>query len=103
MVYTYDFGDNWEHTVVVEKILPHPNLDSNEIFEPRCITAKRACPPEDCGGMYGYDHLLEVLNGPDSDEKQELIEWIGDDYDSEKVDLEEINIVLSNIFEDEDY
>ncbi|MGX9134127.1 plasmid pRiA4b ORF-3 family protein [Rummeliibacillus sp. JY-2-4R] len=103
LLYTYDFGDNWEHTVEVEKILPYPNLDSIDPFKPRCISAKRACPPEDCGGIYGYDHLLEVLSGPDSDEKQELTEWLGDDYDTEKVNLEEINEVLSNIFEDEDY
>ena len=56
--YTYDFGDNWEHKIPLEKILPR---DKN-IEYPACIAGKRACPPEDCGGIRGYEEFLEAIN-----------------------------------------
>lgn len=60
MGYTYDFGDDWRHRIVVEKILP----DSGAIPLPYCVTGKRACPPEDIGGTYGYRDFLEALRDP---------------------------------------
>jgi hypothetical protein len=58
--YTYDFGDDWEHIIVVEAISnPEPG-----IAYPRCLTGRRACPPEDCGGIWGYDYLIEILTDP---------------------------------------
>lgn len=65
-LYMYDFGDDWHHTVVLEKVLPFDDSFSN----PVCIKGKRACPPEDCGGIYRYENLLTILNGPNSKEKR---------------------------------
>jgi hypothetical protein len=83
--YLYDFGDNWEHTVKLEKILP-----AEEGGYPRCITGKRACPPEDCGGVWGYMELLEVLADPDHDEYEDMLEWAGEDFDPEYFDAKEV-------------
>ena len=87
-LYEYDFGDNWEHEVLVEKIItPDP-----ELRYPICLTGKRACPPEDCGGPPGYEDMLEVLADPANPEYQEILEWLGDAlFDPEAFDLEEIN------------
>lgn len=90
VVYEYDFGDSWEHTVLLEKILPP---DPKQAV-PVCIKGKRACPPEDCGGIFGYYHLLEILSGPDSDEKTSLLDWLGGTLDPEALDLDEINARL---------
>lgn len=77
--YVYDFGDNWEHTVKFEKIL---ELDSSEKI-PRCIAGKRACPPEDCGGVYGYYHLLSVIKEPNHIEYDDIMDWLEEDFDPE--------------------
>lgn len=87
VVYEYDFGDSWEHEVLLEKVLP---ADPEQPL-PICIKGKRACPPEDCGGVFGYFQLLETLEGPECDEKEELLEWLGYSIDAEAFDLEEIN------------
>ncbi len=88
--YEYDFGDGWEHTVILEKILP---LDKN-IKYPICLTGKMNCPPEDCGGIWGYSNMLEILKQPDHEEYESTIEWLGEDYDPEYFDIEEVNILL---------
>ncbi len=85
--YEYDFGDSWEHTILVEKILP---LEANKRY-PVCLTGRRACPPEDCGGIWGYAHLLEAIQDPDHPEHEDLLEWLEDDFDPEAFDLDEIN------------
>lgn len=90
IVYEYDFGDSWEHVVLLEKVLP---ADPKQPL-PVCIKGKRACPPEDCGGVFGYFQLLETLAGPDCDEKEELLDWLGDPIDPEAFDLEEVNARL---------
>lgn len=59
-----------------------------------CLDGQQACPPEDCGGPYGYGHLLEVLADPDHEEFDDMTEWIGDYFDPELCDLVEINVVL---------
>jgi len=84
--YLYDFGDGWEHEIVVEKALP---LDPDQPY-PALITGKRACPPEDCGGVHGYLRLLKILADPGHEEHAELSEWAGEGFDSERVDLEAI-------------
>ena len=85
--YTYDFGDSWEHLILVEKILPkEPN-----ITYPICIKAKRACPPEDCGGSWGYMEFLEAIQNPNHPEHESFLEWLGGSFDSEFYDLNEIN------------
>ena len=91
--YVYDFGDNWEHIILVEKILP---MDAEAQY-PICLKGKRSCPPEDCGGPWGYMDLLDVLNDPNDPEYDERIEWIGDDFDSELFDVEKINWKLRSI------
>lgn len=92
-VYEYDFGDGWQHTLKVEKVLSaQPG-----IRYPRCTGGKHACPPEDCGGPYGYAHLLEVLCNPDDEEHEEMLEWVPPDFDSEAFDLEEVNEALRQI------
>ena len=92
--YEYDFGDGWNHTIVFEKLLP---LDPIEKY-PRCIKGKRACPPEDVGGIWGYQSMLDTLRGPQSDEKDGIIEWLGtSSFDSGAFDLESANLNLDTI------
>jgi hypothetical protein len=78
-MYVYDFGDDWEHDIIFEKILQR----DTDIKYPACTAGKRACPPEDCGGPFGYMGLLEALNNPDHENHESMVEWIGDDFDSE--------------------
>lgn len=81
-IYEYDFGDGWEHEVVLEKILP---AVAKEEY-PQCIAGERACPPEDCGGVWGYENLLKVVANPNHPEYEERMEWLGDDFDPEAFD-----------------
>jgi hypothetical protein len=87
IVYKYDFGDSWDHTILLEKVL---KPKAKQVL-PICTKGARACPPEDCGGMNGYYHLLEVLSGPDCKGKRELLEWAGGPIDPEDFDLVAIN------------
>jgi hypothetical protein len=92
-VYEYDFGDGWEHALLVEKILPsEPGVDY-----PRCIKGKRACPPEDVGGVWGYYDFLETISNPDDPEHDDMLDWIGGEFDPEHFDLDEINAELKNM------
>ena len=89
--YEYDFVDGWEHELLLEKILPvEPG-----VFYPRCLKGKRACPPEDCGGVWGYADLLEALAKADHPGREDYLEWLGDDFDPEEFDLEAINASLA--------
>jgi len=90
MRYEYDFGDGWLHKIVLEKILP---FDST-VELPLCVTGKRACPPEDCGGVWGYESLLEILKDKKHPEHEDMLEWLGGDFDPEDFDLDEINAQL---------
>ncbi len=85
--YEYDFGDSWEHRVRVEKVLPAGAGPA----DPECVAGERACPPEDSGGPWGYDHLLEVLADPAHPEHDDMLAWVGGEFDPEAVDLEEID------------
>ncbi|MGB7061838.1 MAG: plasmid pRiA4b ORF-3 family protein [Candidatus Zixiibacteriota bacterium] len=85
--YTYDFGDNWKHSVKLEKILPR---DKNTDY-PMCIAGKRACPPEDCGGVWGYEEFLEIIRNPNHEEHKRMLEWIGGEFDPEHFDVKEID------------
>lgn len=88
--YEYDFGDSWEHKITLEKILPHDST----VQVPVCIKGKRNGPPEDCGGVWGYDHLVEILSNPGHPEYQHMSEWLGSEFDPEHFDLDEINAAL---------
>ena len=88
--YVYDFGDSWEHEILLEKILPFvPGTNL-----PVCVEGSRACPPEDIGGLYGYDMFLETIADPSHPEHDEMLEWVGGDFDAEHFDLAEVNYLL---------
>jgi len=92
ILYTYDFGDDWRHELFVERIGPA----EPDAKYPVCIKGKRACPPEDCGGPWGYANLLEAISNPDNPEYDELIEWAGD-FEPELFDINQINRDLKKI------
>jgi hypothetical protein len=93
LIYTYDSGDNWEHAVVLEKLLPTPlGLD---IEYPICIDGKLACPPDDCGGIPGYYELIEALADPERERHEEISEWISEDFDPLAFSVENVNRMLS--------
>ena len=85
--YEYDFGDGWEHNILLEKIL----APDEQLQIPICIDGKRNCPPEDCGGVWGYSDMLKVLKQPDHEEYESYIEWLGGKFDPEYFNKEEIN------------
>lgn len=88
--YTYDFGDDWEHSIAVEKVLaPDPG-----VTYPLCVAGKRAAPPEDCGGIRGYQSLVKAASDPDDDEHEEAVEELGDDFDPAHFDADEVNELL---------
>ncbi len=91
--YDYDFGDGWEHEVLLEKILP---FDIKQTL-PYCTAGKRACPPEDCGGVWGYKELLQIIKDPQHEEYAEWMEWLPEGFDSEYFSIEEINYTLQNL------
>ena len=93
--YTYDFGDNWEHEILVEDLLdPDP-----ETHYPILVAAKGACPPEDCGGTGGYADLKEILADPGHDEHQERLKSLGlenaSEFDPNAVTLEQLEEELA--------
>jgi Plasmid pRiA4b ORF-3-like protein len=88
--YDYDFGDSWEHELLVEKLDPLAILLPVAV----CTAGKRACPPEDCGGTFGYAELLEALADPAHEEHAEYVEWAGD-FDPEEFDPEAVNFALN--------
>lgn len=91
--YEYDFGDSWFHAIHVEKILP-----SEEQFRyPVCLGGERACAPEDCGGIGGYAELLEIIMNPQHPDYEERLEWVGEDFEPKKFDLNEVNRLLKRI------
>jgi hypothetical protein len=91
--YQYDFGDSWEHDLVVEKVLaPEPGVSY-----PRILTGRRACPPEDVGGVWGYESFLQAIQDPKHPEHDEYLEWIGGDFDPEAFDLADVAQALARI------
>ena len=80
--YVYDFGDDWVHRVVVEKVV---QADPNRTY-PRCVGGKRACPPEDCGGVWGYEEFLAAISNSDHPEHESMLEWVGGEFDPEAFD-----------------
>ena len=89
--YIYDFGDSWKHKILVEKILVKDHLQKY----PLCIDGNRSCPPEDCGGVWGYEEMLEIKSDKSHPEYEEkIVEWLGEDFDPEKFDIEEVNKLL---------
>ena len=84
--YLYDFGDSREHEITLEKIL----ASEKGVNYPKCVKGKRACPPEDCGGIWGYEEFLEAIKDPEHEQHNEMLEWIGEEFDPEYFDPNEI-------------
>lgn len=90
--YIYDFGDDWVHHIVVEKIL------ADETKIPVCLAGKGACPPEDCGGPWGYENLKTILADPKHEEHADMKEWLGmeddEEWDADCFDIVGVNEML---------
>jgi Plasmid pRiA4b ORF-3-like protein len=88
--YEYDFGDDWSHTITLEKIVA---ITPTETY-PQLIKGQGFCPPEDCGGSWGYEELKVTLANPESEEYQDMVDWLcledGSDFDPKEFDLEEM-------------
>jgi tetratricopeptide (TPR) repeat protein len=91
--YEYDFGDSWEHAILVEKVLP-PEKGARY---PACVGGRRACPPEDVGGVWGYETFLEAIADPTHEEREEMLEWVGGAFDPEAFDAEEVSRSLRRL------
>jgi hypothetical protein len=95
LTYTYDFGDDWQHIIAVEESTPaYPSAKY-----PRCTGGRRAAPPEDCGGIPGYEHLLDILADPDHAAHDDQLEWLGladaGEFDPAAFDKQAINTALA--------
>lgn len=95
--YTYDFGDDWEHDILVEKVLDRTGTAPL----PRCTGGRRAAPPEDCGGIPGYADLVDVLSDPADQEHEDMLDWLGLDdaaeFDTETFDAGTVTRALSRV------
>jgi len=91
--YIYDFGDCWEHEIFVEKIIP----PEDGVHYPICTYGERSCPPEDCGGPWGYEDFLLILKDPEHEDHEHYSEWVGEGFGPDKFDMEKTNRVLRNI------
>ncbi|MBN9096797.1 MAG: plasmid pRiA4b ORF-3 family protein [Pseudonocardia sp.] len=95
--YTYDFGDDWEHDVMVEKVLARDTT----VSYPRCTGGRRAAPPEDCGGIWGYTDLLAVLADPTHPDHDDRLEWLGltaaGDFDPAQFNPHTVTQALSHL------
>ena len=93
-VYEYDFGDSWEHRIIVEKIL---DPDPAAAGLAQCLAGERACPPDDCGGAFGYANLLEIIMDPKHEEYEEMMEWLGGNFDPEAFHRDTTNQCLKKL------
>jgi Plasmid pRiA4b ORF-3-like protein len=89
-VYTYDFGDSWEHGIVLEKRL----AAEPDMAYPVCTGGQYAGPPEDCGGVPGFFDLVEAIQDPQHARHEEILEWVGADYDPQEFSMEKVNRAL---------
>ncbi len=87
-LYRYDFGDNWQVKIRLEKILPR----EEGVKYPVCTAGKRAAVPEDSGGVWGYLYKLEILEDPSHPEYEDVVEWMGEDFDPEYFDPEGVSL-----------
>ena len=92
-IYEYDFGDSWEHEVVVEKVFP-PDAGFKH---PVCLAGANACPPEDCGGSPGYAEFVDAISDPKHEQHEEMKEWVGGRWDATRFSLEAANEGLKRI------
>lgn len=92
LIYEYDFGDSWQHEVVLDKILPA----SGARFA-SCLAGARAGPPEDCGGVPGYENLVEAMADPEHPERAELLEWLGEPFAPDAFNPESLTGILKSL------
>jgi hypothetical protein len=92
IAYTYDFGDNWEHSITVSDARPGDTATAY----PRFIAGERDCPPEDCGGITGFYEMLEARDDPTHSDHADIREWL-DGYDPEEIDILPIKVALGRI------
>ena len=92
--YDYDLSDGWEHVVEVMTIEPYDGT----VAPLEVLDGDRAAPPEDCGGPSGYEHLLDALSDPDDPEHDDLVETVGDRFDPEYFDRQQVNRVLETLW-----
>ena len=92
-VYEYDFGDSWDHVILVEKIQP----SESDMKYPFCTKGKQACPPEDVGGVWGYLEFLEAISSSAHKEHDNYVEWVGEKFDPAKFDIDKVNQELRKI------
>jgi hypothetical protein len=95
-LYNYDFGDDWLHQILVES--SRTVEDSAKL--PVCETGRRACPPEDSGGVHRYEYLLEVVSDPTNPDHEELSEWLDPEFDPEAFDADRVNRDLRRFFDE---
>lgn len=93
LTYEYDLGDSWQHFLTVEKVLP---LDQDKT-PALCLAGARACPPEDVGGIGGYEDFLNAVRHPNHREHKSMLRWIGGAFDPEAFDLNQVNRKLQRI------
>lgn len=94
IVYEYDFGDSWEHTLTLEKILTEEEV---QFAVPRCTAGAYACPPEDCGGVPGFERIKQIMSNSKNDEYLDTIQWLDHyypNYDPKEFSLGQVNKVL---------
>ncbi|WP_285507347.1 plasmid pRiA4b ORF-3 family protein [Actinokineospora sp. NBRC 105648] len=95
--YRYDFGDSWAHDILVEKVLDR----RPDVAYPRCTGGRRAAPPEDCGGLWGYAGLVETLADPAHEDHAELLRWLGiadaAEFDPARFSAAEVTEALSDL------
>jgi pRiA4b ORF-3-like protein len=89
--YTYDFGDSWEHAIVVERVLP----PEPGVTYPFCVAGKLQDPPEDRGVVSGYYNLLEALRDPDHEEHADQLNWVGGEFNPDAFPVDEVNQKLA--------
>lgn len=97
LFHDYDFGDGWEHVIELEKVITDRPADAPEAV---CVAGRRACPPEDCGGLGGFDEILALFSSADSldrEERESLLEWLPDGYDPAHFDVAEVNEDLADL------
>ncbi len=92
--YTYDLGDNWQHQTLIERT--QPALDPGKY--PACVAGKRNCPPEDCGGPWGYAELLAAIADPTHPEHADRRAWLGDDFDPDEFDVAAADVDVASRF-----
>lgn len=94
--YVYDFGDRWDHEITLEAISDEKRKDA------LCLSGKGCCPPEDCGGAYGYTEMKNIFQTmPDSEEGDRYRDWLGLDngeiWDANAFDIDEVNAKLKEV------